>query len=57
LIGNDKLTILAMLLFLNIFQSEKPQEYMDGFYSNSLSGFETITQMLAGNIRHKDNIW
>lgn len=55
LIGNDELTMLDPFLLLDVFQSDKPQEYMGGFSSHPHRGFETVTHMLAGNMRHKDN--
>ena len=54
-IGNDELTMLDPFLLLDVFQSDKPQDYMGGFPSHPHRGFETVTYMLAGHMRHKDN--
>lgn len=55
LIGNDKLNMLDPFLLLDVFQSDKPQDYLGGFPSHPHRGFETVTYMLAGHMRHKDN--
>ncbi len=55
LIGNDELSMLDPFLLLDIFQSDNPQDYSGGFPSHPHRGFETVTYMLAGRMRHKDN--
>ena len=56
LIGNDELTMLDPFLLLDVFQTDKPQDYIGGFPSHPHRGFETVTYMLAGHMRHKDNV-
>jgi len=56
LIGNSELSMLDPFLLLDIFQSDKPQDYLGGFPSHPHRGFETVTYMLAGRMRHKDNV-
>ena len=42
-------------LMLDEFGSDKPGDYIAGFPSHPHRGFETVTYMLAGNMRHGDN--
>lgn len=42
-------------LLLDEFHSDKSQDYIAGFPDHPHRGFETVTYMLAGRIRHKDN--
>ncbi|MCL1125113.1 pirin family protein [Shewanella surugensis] len=55
LIGTQKLMMLDPFLLLDEFSSDKPQDYIGGFPSHPHRGFETVTYMLAGKMRHKDN--
>lgn len=55
LIGNQRLMMLDPFLLLDEFSSEEPQDYIGGFPSHPHRGFETVTYMLAGKMRHKDN--
>lgn len=55
LIGHNELTMLDPFLLLDVFQSDKLQEYTGGFPSHPHRGFETVTYMLAGHMHHKDN--
>jgi len=56
LIGHNELTMLDPFLLLDVFQSDKLQEFTGGFPSHPHRGFETVTYMLAGHMRHKDNV-
>ena len=40
---------------LDFFQSDDAVDYMGGFPSHPHRGFQTVTYMLAGRMRHKDN--
>jgi len=40
---------------LDEFHSDKPDDYIAGFPDHPHRGFETVTYMIAGRIRHKDN--
>ena len=42
-------------LLLDRFESENPNDYIAGFPRHPHRGFETVTYMLAGCMRHKDN--
>lgn len=55
LIGNNELSMLDPFLLLDVFHSDQTQDYIGGFPSHPHRGFETVTYMLAGNMRHKDN--
>lgn len=55
LIGTQALMMLDPFLLLDEFSSDKPQDYIGGFPSHPHRGFETVTYMLAGKMRHKDN--
>jgi len=43
------------LLLLDKFESDNPDDYIAGFPPHPHRGFETVTYMLAGRMRHKDN--
>jgi quercetin 2,3-dioxygenase len=55
IIGNNQLNILDPFLLLDEFNTENPDDYSVGFPDHPHRGFETVTYMLAGRIRHKDN--
>ncbi len=42
-------------LMLDAFGSDDPDDYIAGFPDHPHRGFETITYMLAGRMRHRDN--
>ncbi|MEW7849820.1 pirin family protein [Massilia aurea] len=46
---------LDPFLMLDAFGSDKPGDYIAGFPEHPHRGFETITYMLAGRMRHRDN--
>jgi redox-sensitive bicupin YhaK (pirin superfamily) len=54
-IGQPALPMLDPFLLLDAFRSDKPEDYIAGFPSHPHRGFETVTYMLAGRMRHKDN--
>ena len=54
-IGNSQLPDLDPFLMLDEFGSDKPGDYIAGFPSHPHRGFETVTYMLDGRMRHKDN--
>lgn len=43
-------------LMLDEFSSDKPGDYIGGFPSHPHRGFETVTYMLDGRMRHEDSI-
>jgi hypothetical protein len=42
-------------LMLDAFASDNPDDYIAGFPDHPHRGFETVTYMLAGQMRHRDN--
>ncbi len=54
-IGTPDLNILDPFLMLDVFGTDEPSDYIGGFPSHPHRGFETVTYMLAGKMRHKDN--
>jgi quercetin 2,3-dioxygenase len=42
-------------LLLDEFGSDRPGDYLAGFPEHPHRGFETVTYMLAGRMRHRDN--
>ncbi|MBN4078390.1 pirin family protein [Gammaproteobacteria bacterium AH-315-C21] len=55
LIGGRELGMLDPFLLLDHFDSDKPDDYIAGFPPHPHRGFETVTYMLAGRMRHRDN--
>ncbi|MFT6733425.1 MAG: redox-sensitive bicupin YhaK (pirin superfamily) [Polaribacter sp.] len=55
IIGTSQLSHIDPFLLLDAFGSDKPQDYIGGFPSHPHRGFETVTYMLAGKMRHKDS--
>ncbi|WP_444934140.1 pirin family protein [Microbulbifer sp. JTAC008] len=56
LIGTQNLEMLDPFLLLDSFESDNPNEYIGGFPNHPHRGFETVTYMINGKIRHKDNM-
>jgi redox-sensitive bicupin YhaK (pirin superfamily) len=54
-IGQRVLPMLDPFLLLDAFRSDKPEDYIAGFPPHPHRGFETVTYLLAGRMRHKDN--
>ncbi len=55
IIGSPQINMLDPFLIFDAFGSDKPQEYLAGFPPHPHRGFETVTYMLAGKMRHEDN--
>jgi redox-sensitive bicupin YhaK (pirin superfamily) len=55
LIGQPALDMLDPFLMLDEFRSDQASDYLAGFPDHPHRGFETVTYMLAGNMRHGDN--
>src|SRR5215469_8815955 len=55
LIGTQALPDLDPFLMLDAFGSDDPKAYIAGFPDHPHRGFETVTYMLAGRLRHRDN--
>jgi redox-sensitive bicupin YhaK (pirin superfamily) len=54
-IGTQDLPDLDPFLMLDEFGSDRPGDYIAGFPDHPHRGFETVTYMLAGRMRHRDN--
>lgn len=54
-IGSHSLPELDPFLLLDFFESDNPADYLAGFPSHPHRGFETVTHLLAGKMRHEDN--
>ncbi len=54
-IGTRQLLQLDPFLLLDHFSSDNPDDYIAGFPSHPHRGFETVTYLLAGHMRHRDN--
>ena len=54
-IGQPKLDTLDPFLLLDEFGSDSATDYIAGFPDHPHRGFETVTYMLDGRMRHRDN--
>jgi len=54
-IGQPALTDLDPFLLLDEFGTDNPGDYIAGFPAHPHRGFETVTYMLDGRMRHQDN--
>jgi quercetin 2,3-dioxygenase len=54
-IGTRALPDLDPFLMLDEFRSDEATDYLAGFPDHPHRGFETVTYMLAGRMRHRDN--
>ncbi len=55
IIGSPELNMWDPFLLLDRFESDNPHDYIAGFPSHPHRGFETVTYLLAGRLRHKDS--
>ena len=55
IIGSPQLNMLDPFLLLDCFASDQAQDYIGGFPEHPHRGFETVTYLLNGKMRHKDN--
>ena len=55
IIGSPYLDMLDPFLLLDCFESDDANDYMGGFPTHPHRGFETVTYLLNGRMRHKDN--
>ncbi len=55
-IGSERFDHLDPFLLLDHFGSPNPEDYLRGFPMHPHRGIETVTYMLAGLMRHKDNL-
>lgn len=54
-IAHSGIDHLDPFLLLDEFGTDNPQDYLAGFPDHPHRGFETVTYMIAGRMRHKDN--
>jgi hypothetical protein len=54
-IGTPALDHFDPFLLLDEFRSDNPNDYIAGFPDHPHRGFETVTYMLAGRMKHGDN--
>ena len=54
-LSHDLQQRLDPFLMLDAFGSDNPGEYIAGFPNHPHRGFETVTYMIAGRMRHKDS--
>src|SRR5688572_10605850 len=54
-IGSPELDMLDPFLLLDEFGTDKAEDYLAGFPDHPHRGFETVTYMLDGRMRHRDN--
>lgn len=55
-IGTADLDHIDPFLLLDSFRTENPDDYIAGFPAHPHRGFETVTYMFAGQMRHKDSV-
>ena len=55
-LGNSEGNRLDPFLMLDEFSSENPGDYIAGFPSHPHRGFETVTYILDGHMRHEDHL-
>ena len=55
MIPADGLPDLDPFLLLDAFDSDSPDDYIAGFPPHPHRGFETVTYLLAGRMRHRDS--
>lgn len=56
IIGTPELNMLDPFLLLDVFETDQVQDYIGGFPDHPPRGFETVTYLLAGSMRHKDSV-
>ena len=55
MIATPELKLLDPFLLLDVFRSDDPNDYVAGFPPHPHRGFETVTYLLAGCVRHRDS--
>ncbi|MGB1239877.1 MAG: pirin family protein [Pseudomonadales bacterium] len=54
-IAGPQLPILDPFLLFDCFSSDNPNDYIAGFPEHPHRGFETVTYLVAGKMRHRDS--
>ncbi len=55
IMGTPALNVLDPFLLLDCFESDDSADYIGGFPTHPHRGFETVTYLLNGHMRHKDS--
>jgi len=55
-VGQSPATRIDPFLMLDCFFNENPDDYLAGFPAHPHRGFETVTYMLDGQMRHRDHL-
>ena len=55
-LGSQRDVHVDPFLMLDEFYSDNPNDYIAGFPSHPHRGFETVTYMLDGHMRHEDHL-
>ena len=55
-LGQSQAARLDPFLMLDHFSTENPDDYIAGFPAHPHRGFETVTYMLDGHLRHQDHL-
>jgi len=55
MLGTPQAQMFDPFLMLDCFDNDQASDYMGGFPDHPHRGFETVTYMLEGRMRHKDN--
>lgn len=56
IIGTQELNVLDPFLLLDCFESDDASDYIGGFPTHPHRGFEAVTYLLNGKMRHKDSV-
>ncbi|MDP6574678.1 MAG: pirin family protein [Rhodospirillales bacterium] len=54
-VGTAQISELDPFLLLDAFGTDNPDDYIAGFPDHPHRGFETVTYMIAGHMRHRDS--
>lgn len=55
-VGNSQFARIDPFLMLDNFSSDNPDDYIAGFPAHPHRGFETVTYMIEGRMRHRDHM-
>lgn len=55
-LGHDTVTDFDPFLMLDSFDSKEPSDYIEGFPFHPHRGIETVTYLLAGDVKHRDSL-
>ena len=55
-VGASQFARIDPFLMLDNFSSDNPDDYIAGFPAHPHRGFETVTYMIEGRMRHRDHM-